>query len=59
MNALTTTPIALALAFGITFTGPVAANTPEQQGFEIAARSDRSDVGFGDSRVEISCQVRR
>ena len=45
------TSLTIALAFGITFAGPIAANTPAEQGFEIAARSDRSDVGFGDSRV--------
>lgn len=32
---------------------PVQAQSPEQQGFEVAARSDRSDRGFGDSRVEM------
>jgi outer membrane lipoprotein-sorting protein len=47
------TSFALALAFGIAFAGPIAANTPAEQGFEIAARSDRTDVGFGDSRVEL------
>ena len=53
MNTLTQTPIAMALAFGITFAAPVAANTAAEQGFEIAARSDRTDLGFGDSRVEL------
>ena len=53
MNPKTNTSFALALAFGIAFAAPVAANTPAEQGFEIAARSDRSDVGFGDSRVEL------
>lgn len=49
---------AVALAFGITFAGPVAANTLEEQGFEIAARSDRTDVGFGNSRVELQMILR-
>lgn len=44
---------AVALAFGIVFATGVAATTTTEQGFEIAARSDRSDVGFGDSRVEL------
>jgi outer membrane lipoprotein-sorting protein len=58
MNTLTTTPIALALAFGISFAAPVTANAPADKGFEIAARSDRSDVGFGDSRVELQMILR-
>jgi outer membrane lipoprotein-sorting protein len=53
MKTRTMTSFALALAFGIAFAGPIAANTPAEQGFEIAARSDRTDVGFGDSRVEL------
>lgn len=32
--------------------------TPEEQGFEIAARSDRSDRGFSDSRVELKMILR-
>ncbi len=52
------TSLALALAFGITAIGPVTANTPEKQGFEIAARSDRSDLGFGNSRVELRMVLR-
>ena len=32
--------------------------TEEEQGFEIAARSDRSDRGFGDSRVEMNMILR-
>ena len=37
---------------------PVFATTPEQQGFDIAARSDRSDRGFGDSQVELQMILR-
>ena len=58
MKTLTKAPIALALAFGITFGGPAAALTAEEQGFEIAARSDRTDLGFGDSRVELQMILR-
>ncbi|TNF89656.1 MAG: outer membrane lipoprotein-sorting protein [Gammaproteobacteria bacterium] len=47
-----------AVVFGISFSGPIAANTPEDQGFEIAARSDRSDLGFGNSRVELQMILR-
>jgi hypothetical protein len=34
------------------------AKTPEEAGYEIAARSDRSDRGFGDSRVELQMVLR-
>jgi len=34
------------------------AATPEEQGFEIAARSDRSDRGFGDSEVSLTMVLR-
>ena len=58
MKSKTMKSFAVALAFGITFAGPVAANTLEEQGFEIAARSDRTDVGFGNSRVELQMILR-
>jgi hypothetical protein len=32
--------------------------TPEDKGFEVAARSDRSDRGFGDSAVEMKMVLR-
>jgi len=38
---------------------PVAwAETPDEQGFAIAARSDRSDRGFADSRVDLKMILR-
>ena len=37
---------------------PLAAMTPAEQGYEIAARSDRSDRGFGDSHVELEMILR-
>jgi len=37
---------------------PSFATTPEERGFEIAARSDRSDRGFGDSVVELTMVLR-
>ncbi len=58
MHHKTITSFTLAIAFGIAFTGPIAANTPAEQGFEIAARSDRTDLGFGDSRVELEMILR-
>jgi len=39
-------------------TPAAGATTPEQHGYEIAARSDRSDRGFGDSRVELQMILR-
>jgi outer membrane lipoprotein-sorting protein len=38
--------------------GTAAATTPEQRGYEIAARADRSDRGFGSSRVEMEMILR-
>jgi len=35
-----------------------ASLTPEEKGFEIAARSDRSDRGFGDSEVALKMVLR-
>ena len=58
MNKLTKTPLALALAFSLTFAAPAPANTTENKGFEIAARSDRTDIGFGASRVELQMILR-
>ena len=58
MKTHTSKRLAVALIFGITFAGPAAAVTAEEQGFEIAARSDRTDVGFGDSRVELQMILR-
>jgi hypothetical protein len=42
-----------ALLVTLTAVAPSVATTPEDRGFEIAARSDRSDRGFGDSVVEL------
>jgi hypothetical protein len=35
-----------------------AAQASEERGFEIAARSDRTDLGFGDSEVELQMVLR-
>lgn len=37
---------------------PAAAETAEEKGFAVAARSDRSDRGFADSRVEMKMVLR-
>ncbi len=34
------------------------AQTPEEKGYDISARSDRSDRGFGDSKVELKMILR-
>ena len=52
------TSLVVALGMGISLAGHVTANTPESKGFEIAARSDRTDLGFGDSRVELQMVLR-
>jgi len=58
MKIKTITTLVVALGFGISMAGQVTANTPESKGFEIAARSDRTDLGFGDSRVELQMILR-
>lgn len=37
---------------------PATAETPEQKGFEIAARADRADRGFGSSEVKFTMILR-
>ncbi|MEZ5530092.1 MAG: outer membrane lipoprotein-sorting protein [Porticoccaceae bacterium] len=37
---------------------PAFSQTPEEKGFEVAARSDRSDRGFGDSEAEMTMILR-
>lgn len=37
------------LVIAITFSAPAFSQTPEEKGYEIAARSDRTDRGFGSS----------
>ena len=41
----------LALIAAVTIPGAAFAETPEEKGYAIAAQSDRSDRGFGDSEV--------
>ncbi|WP_461518704.1 outer membrane lipoprotein-sorting protein [Porticoccus sp.] len=37
---------------------PAFSQTPEEKGFDVAARSDRSDRGFGDSEAEMTMVLR-
>ena len=50
------------ILLAITLIAPVSSAlsdaTPEEAGFEVAARSDRSDRGFGDSRVQLKMILR-
>ena len=48
----------LLIALGALAAVPSFATTAEEKGFEIAARSDRSDRGFGDSDVELTMVLR-
>ena len=43
----------IAAMLAVTLVAPVAAVTPQEKGYEIAARADRSDRGFGDSVVDM------
>ena len=45
------TLLSLALALGVAFSSGASADDAAGKGFEIAARSDRSDVGFSNSEV--------
>jgi len=57
LNAATIST-ALVLIAPLVSTTASYANTVEQQGYEIAARSDRSDNGFGDSAVALKMILR-
>ena len=48
----------LLLIAGFSLMLSAGASTPEEKGFEIAARSDRSDLGFGQSEVELQMVLR-
>ena len=46
------------LGFGATVADPVHAVEGDDRGFDIAARSDRTDLGFSNSRVELNMVLR-
>jgi hypothetical protein len=52
------TSLVLLLAFALMLADNAEANTAEEKGFEIAARSDRTDLGFGESEVELQMILR-
>jgi len=51
-------PSLAAIAMLVAGAAPGLAQTAEEKGFEIAARSDRSDRGFGDSVVDLTMVLR-
>lgn len=58
MKFKTIAAITLFIAFSASIADRANANTAGEKGFEIAARSDRTDVGFGDSEVELQMILR-
>ena len=58
MKYKTIIPIAAALLLSNAFAGANQAGTAQDKGFEIAARSDRTDVGFGNSDVQLKMILR-
>lgn len=56
-KSLSATAIAAAVAAALFAGGAVAQSSPDK-GYEIAARSDRSDRGFGDSSVDLKMILR-
>ena len=57
MNRIRIAAVSFLVACGLIATPAISA-TPEEKGFEIAARSDRSDRGFGDSEVSLKMVLR-
>ena len=56
--SMSTRAAAVALIVILAGGASLPAQTPEEKGFEIAARSDRSDRGFGDSAVDLQMILR-
>jgi len=58
MKLKTITSTTLLLVFAVLLADSVDAATPDEKGFEIAARSDRTDNGFAESEVELQMVLR-
>lgn len=58
MNQMPIARMSLFVAWSVIATCSIAATPEEEKGFEIAARSDRSDRGFGDSEVSLTMVLR-
>jgi len=54
MKFKTASALALMITLTLSLVTRVEAENAKDDGFEIAARSDRSDVGFGESEVELT-----
>ena len=52
------TSLVLIIVMTLVVVNDALATTAEQKGFEIAARADRTDTGFGDSEVELEMVLR-
>ena len=58
MKFKTLASLVLIAGFSLMLSAGADASTAEEKGFEVAARSDRSDVGFGKSEVELQMVLR-
>ncbi len=58
MKLKTTIGLVLIASFALAIAATSDAASLEDKGFEIAARSDRTDLGFGDSEVELQMVLR-
>ena len=58
MKLKTTIGMILIASFALAFAARADAASAEEKGFEIAARADRSDLGFGDSEVDLQMILR-
>ena len=58
MKMRTTISLVLIAAFTLSLADRSNATVADEKGFDIAARSDRSDLGFGDSEVELTMILR-
>ena len=58
MKFKTIASLLLIAGFSLMLGATAHASTAEEKGFEIAARSDRSDIGFGKSEVELQMVLR-
>ena len=58
MKLKTISSTALLLTFAVILADRADAATLDEKGFEIAARSDRTDVGFAESEVELKMVLR-
>jgi hypothetical protein len=58
MKLKTITALWLLLGATLALSNGTSAATPDGKGFEIAARSDRTDIGFGGSDVELKMVLR-